>query len=184
MAKIIIGLTGPIASGKGTIKKYIVEKYGAKDCRFSSVLRDILNRVDVPICRENLQKISTALRQTFGEDLLAKAITKDAQNLDTDVVVIDGVRRMTDIGHLIKLDHFVLVSIDAEPKIRYERLILRNENEDDKTKTFEGFLNDHKIETEMTIPEVMSHAKEVINNNGSVEDLYKQIDSIIRKYNK
>ena len=184
MAKIIIGLTGPIASGKGTAKKYIVEKYLAKDCRFSTILRDILNRVDMPICRENLQKISTALRQTFGEDLLAKAITKDAENLDSDVVVIDGVRRMTDIGHLIKLDHFVLVSIDAKPEARYERLVLRNENEDDKSKTFQGFLDDHKIETELTIPEVMTYAKEKINNNGSMEDLHKQIDEIIKKYTK
>ena len=184
MAKIIIGLTGPIASGKGTVKKYIVEKYMAKDCRFSTILRDILNRVDMPICRENLQKISTALRQTFGEDLLAKAITKDAENLDSDVVVIDGVRRMTDIGHLIKLDHFVLVSIDAKPETRYKRLVLRNENEDDKTKTFEAFLNDHKIETELTIPEVMSYAKEKIDNNGCDEDLHRQIDEIIKKYTK
>jgi dephospho-CoA kinase len=138
----------------------------------------------MPICRENLQTISTALRQTFGEDLLAKAIAKDAQSLDSDVVVIDGVRRMTDIGHLIKLDHFVLVSIDADPKTRYERLILRNENEDDKSKTFQGFLDDHKIETEITIPEVMGYAKEKIDNNGSAEDLYKQIDEIIKKYTK
>jgi dephospho-CoA kinase len=184
MAKIIIGLTGPIASGKGTVKNYIVEKYQASDCRFSTILRDILNRVDMPICRENLQKISTALRQTFGEDLLAKAITKDAQGLSTDVVVIDGIRRMTDIGHLIKLDHFVLVSIDAEPKTRHERLVLRNENEDDKTKTFEAFLADHKIETEMTIPEVMTYAKERIDNNGSLDDLKRQIDEIIKKYLK
>ena len=184
MAKIIIGLTGPIASGKGTAKKYIVEKYAAKDCRFSSILRDILNRVDMPICRENLQKISTALRQTFGEDLLAKAIAKDATSLDSDIVVIDGVRRMTDIGHLIELNNFILVSIDAEPKVRYERLVLRNENEDDRSKTFQGFLDDHKIETEITIPEVMTYAKERVDNNGSLDDLHKQIDEIIKRHNK
>ena len=85
---------------------------------------------------------------------------------------------------MIKLDHFVLVSIDAKPEIRYESLVLRNENEDDKTKTFQGFLDDHKIETEVTIPEVMSYAKKKINNNGSMEDLYKQIDEIIKKYSK
>ena len=30
MSKLIIGLVGPIASGKGTIKEYIIEKYGDK----------------------------------------------------------------------------------------------------------------------------------------------------------
>ena len=77
MKKLIIGLTGPVASGKGTVKKYIEEKYGAKDCRFSTILRDVLVRIDVPIIRENLQKVSTTLRQLFGEDLLARVIAKD-----------------------------------------------------------------------------------------------------------
>jgi dephospho-CoA kinase len=184
MSKIIVGLTGPMASGKGTVKNYIVEKYAAKDCRFSSILRDILNRVDMPICRENLQKISTSLRQIFGEDLLAKAITKDAQSLDSNIVVIDGVRRMADIGHLIKLDNFILVSVDADLKTRYERLILRKENEDDKSKTFQAFLDDHKNEAEIAIPEVMSYAKEKINNDGSLTDLYQQIDEIIKNHLK
>ena len=41
--KIIIGLTGKIACGKGVTKKYILSKYGerAADYRFSTILRDI-----------------------------------------------------------------------------------------------------------------------------------------------
>lgn len=182
MAELILGLTGPFASGKGTVKEYVIKKYGARDCRFSTILRDVLSRVDLPTSRDNLIKISTVLRQTFGEDLLAKAIAKDASNLDSKIVVIDGIRRMTDIGHLINLNHFVLVSVDADPKIRYERLVSRNENEGDGAKTFEGFLVDHERETEVTIPEVMSFAKEKINNDGDFDSLYKQIDTIISKY--
>src|ERR1035437_647794 len=101
MAKIILALTGPIASGKGTIKKYLVEKRGAKDCRFSTILRDVLNRLNVEVDRNNLIKLSTSLRETFGQDLLSKAIAKDAKNLDADIVVIDGVRRMEDVNHLM-----------------------------------------------------------------------------------
>jgi dephospho-CoA kinase len=144
----------------------------------------VLDRINIPTSRDNLITVSTVLRQTFGEDLLAKAITKDASNLESDIVIIDGIRRMTDIGHLMNLEHFILISVDADPKIRYERLVLRNENEGDIKKTFEDFLNDHKRETELTIPEVMGYAKEKIDNNGSLEELYKQIDGIIAKYLK
>jgi dephospho-CoA kinase len=184
MAELILGLTGPISCGKGTVKKYIVEKYKAEDCRFSTILRDVLNRVDLPTSRDNLIKVSTVLRQTFGEDLLAKAIAKDASGLNSKVVVIDGIRRMTDIGHLINLPHFVLVSVDASPKVRHERLVLRKENEGDAQKTFEDFLADHRRETEITIPEVMSQAREKINNDGDFTVLYKQVDTIISKYIK
>ncbi|HNW71466.1 MAG TPA: AAA family ATPase [Candidatus Paceibacterota bacterium] len=181
MSKIIIGLVGSLASGKETIKKYLVEKNNAKDCKFSSILRDVLNRLSVPISRENLQKVSTVLRENFGEDLLASAIATDASKLDADIVVIDGVRRFTDIEHLKDLPNFVLVKIDADPKLRYERMKLRNENVGDDKKTFEEFMKDHEAEADKQIPEVMKTAKYEIINNGSFEDLYKQLDELIAK---
>jgi dephospho-CoA kinase len=179
--KIILGLVGLFACGKETVKKYLVEKYNAKDCRFSSILRDAMTRTAIPITRENLQKFSTILRLNFGEDLLAKAIAMDAAKLDADIVVIDGVRRPTDIEHLTKLPNFFLVKIEADPKIRYERLVKRNENIGDDKKTFEQFLEDHKGEADSLIPTVMETTKCSINNDGSFEDLYKQVDEVIKK---
>ena len=184
MAKIIFGLVGTLASGKGAVKKRLVEKYKAEDCRFSTILRDILKRIDVPTTRENLQNISTSLRQLFGEDLLAKAIAKDASILNADIVVIDGIRRMSDIGHLLTLDNFILVAIDANPEIRYRRLVERNENAGDDKKTYDEFQSDQNVEADKMIPEVIKVAKEKVNNDGSLEELYKQIDSIVLKYNK
>ncbi|MEI6580923.1 MAG: AAA family ATPase [bacterium] len=182
--KIILGLVGSLASGKETTKKYLVEKYNAKDCRFSTILRDVLERVTVPNSRENLQKISTVLRANFGENLLAKAIAMDASKLNADIVVIDGVRRFTDIEHLNELPNFVLVKIDADPKIRYERMKLRNENAGDDKKTYEQFLEDHNAEADKQIPEVMKTAKYSIDNSGSLEDLYKKTDEIITELQK
>jgi dephospho-CoA kinase len=178
MSKIIIGLVGSLASGKETTKKYLAEKYEAKDCRFSSILRDVLSRITVPNSRENLQKLSTVLRANFGEDLLASAIAADASKLDANIVVIDGVRRFTDIEHLRNLPNFILVKIDAEPQIRYERMKLRNENAGDDKKTFEEFIQDHESEADRQIPEVMKTAQYSIDNSGSLENLYDQIDKI------
>lgn len=179
MAKIIIGFVGQIACGKEAVKKYIVQKYKAQDCRFSTSLRDVVKRLDIPESRENLQKLSTILRAGFGEDILAKVIAFDASKLDSDIVLIDGVRRMADIKYLKELPNFYLIKVEADPKIRYERMKLRNENAGDKDKTFEQFLADENYETEKSIPEVMDFAKIAINNNGTLEDLYSQADKII-----
>jgi dephospho-CoA kinase len=178
--KIIVGIVGSIASGKETIKKHLVEKYGAKDCKFSSILRDVLERITIPVSRENLQKISTVLRVNFGENLLAKAIAVDASKLESEIVVIDGVRRFTDIEHLRALPNFILVKIDADSKIRYERMKKRNENTGDDKKTYEDFLSDQENEADKQIPEVMKTAEYSIENSGNFEDLYRQVDELIK----
>ncbi len=179
MAKIIFGLVGPIASGKDTVKKYLQQKYRAEGCRFSTILRDVATRISLPNSRENLQVLSTVLRRQFGEDILAKAIAKDASNFDRDVVVVDGVRRMADIKHLSELPNFSLLGVDADPKIRYERLVKRNENVGDDKKTYDQFLKDHEYETELEIPAIMKKAKYSLDDNGNFDDLYRQIDKIM-----
>ncbi len=179
MAKIILGLVGPIASGKGTVKKYIEDQYQAKDCRFSTILRDVLTRIETPINRENLQKVSTVLRQTFGEDLLARVIVGDAKNLEAEIVVIDGVRRLADIKYLKDMSNFYLVAIDALPKIRYERLVSRRENEGDEDKSYEQFLADHEAEADREVPIVMKETNLTIDNSFGLDSLYSQVDKVV-----
>ncbi len=179
MAKIIIGLVGEIASGKDVTKKYLELNYGASCHRFSSILRDVLGRLYMPITRENMQKISTILRQQFGPDLLAKILTEDVKNDPHEIIVVDGIRRHADITYLKNLPGFILVSIEVEAKTRYERLVKRNENADDSTKTYEQFLADGQKETELEIPAVMASANYKLDNNGSLRNLYNQIEKII-----
>src|SRR3989344_693014 len=184
MAKVILGLVGPLASGKDTVKKYLESKYKAENCRFSTILRDVLNRIEVLVERENLQQLSTILRQNFGEDVLAKVIAGDVTKMKGDIVVVNGVRRMADIKYLNELPNFYLTTVDADPKIRYERLVKRNENVGDDRKTYKQFLKDHEAEADREVPIAIKHAKYKINNDSSLADLYKQIDDLVAKLKK
>jgi len=177
--KIVIGLAGEIACGKGAAKKYLMEKYGASDYRFSTILRDILKRLHLESSRENLQHISTTLRQHFGEDLLANAMAQDIKDDTHPFIVIDGIRRLADIKFLKEIPGFHLISIITDPELRYQRVLSRNENKDDDKKTWEDFLKDHEAETEAQIPEVMKTAQYEIINEGSFEELEQKIDYIV-----
>lgn len=179
MAKIVIGLVGEMASGKDAVKKHLNEKYGAVNCKFSTILRDVLDRLGVEKTRENMQNISTSLRGLYGEDLLAKTIVNDVSKLEGDIVIADGVRRMADIEYLAKLPNFALVKIEVKPEIRYERSKSRNENPGDAGKTFEQFMKDHEAEAEREVKVVMEKAGYSINNDGNFADLYKQTDSLV-----
>ncbi len=180
--KIILGFTGLIASGKGTAAKYFNEKYGATTYRFSTMLRDLLNRIHVEHSRDNIIKISEAIRRDFGEDVMAKTMAADAEADTNPFIVIEGIRRMADIEYLSRLPNFILIEIFAEPITRFERLVKRGENVGDTTKTYEQFLEDHKRSTEVSILDVIPRATERVDNNGTIDDLKKQLDALVTKY--
>ncbi|MBT4349188.1 AAA family ATPase [bacterium] len=178
--KIILGFTGLISCGKGTAAKHFKEKYNAETFRFSTMLRDVLDRLYLKHSRDNMSGISTVLREFFGQDLMAKVMAKDVDSSKSQLIIVDGIRRMDDVKYLRKLPNFKLASIEADMKIRYERLISRSENPDDKTKTWEEFEADHKLETELTILDTMKAADIIINNNSSLEDFKKQLDKLVK----
>jgi dephospho-CoA kinase len=180
MEKRIFGLTGLMACGKGTVAKYLVEKYGAESFRFSTIVRDVLDRLYLEKSRANFQKMVPILLEGFGTDLLSKIMAQDVLKSDKNIIVVDGIRRFPDIEHLKKIPGFKLVAIEVEAKTRYQRLVARNENPGDAEKTWEQFLEEHKAATEIEIPDLMAQADIKIDNNASVEDLYKQLDELLK----
>lgn len=181
MKKIIIGFVGEIASGKGTACDYLIENHKAGYYRFSTIIRDILDRLHLPQSRRNMQRLSTNLRQIFEEDLFAKVIANDVKQDNAEIICVDGIRRPADIIYLKKLDNFHLIHIYTDEKLRYQRIIERAENSDDKNKTFEEFLKDQQGETELTIPEVVAQADIQIKNNGDKEDLHKELEKLVQE---
>ena len=181
MTRIIIGISGEIASGKGTVAKYIAEKYNASAYRFSTMLRNAMDRLYIEQNRDNISTFSTLLRKKFGEDLFAKVMAKDVKKDEAEIIVIDGIRRLADIEYLKEIPEFKFVYIEADIKKCYDRIIQREENTDDKNKTFDEFVEEHNLETETQIKDLKQYADIIIENNGTLEDLYEKIDNIINE---
>lgn len=179
MRKHIIGLTGEMGSGKSTVARYLMEKYGASSHRFSVPLRDVLDRMHIEQKRENIGKLSTVLRQTFGEDLFAKIMFEDVKADDHAVIVVDGVRRPSDIEHLRQFPEFKLVYLKAPLESRYDRIRHRTENSDDKNKPFDVFQQEQSQEAETEIASLEQHADVVIPNNGTMQDLFDAVDKVV-----
>lgn len=177
--KIILGFIGDLAAGKGTVAKYLAKKYHTNTYRFSTMLRDVLDRLYLDQSRENMQKLSTILRENFSQDIMSKVIAEDAKNDPNEIVVVEGIRRPTDITYLAKQDGFNLIYLTADPKIRWQRLVARAENPGDSDKTFEQFLIDEQAEADKLIKELGAKAKYTINNDGSFEELYNQVENTL-----
>lgn len=179
MAKLILGITGEMGSGKGTIASHALGQHKASVHKFSTILRDVLDRLYLEQTRDNMQALSTILRKTYGEDIMAKGMYHDAENDQSDIVIVDGVRRMSDIIFLKELPHFKLVYVEADMQNRFERISKRGENPDDAKKTFEEFKRANQEESEIQIKDLKNYSDYVINNDGTFPDLYEQINEII-----
>jgi dephospho-CoA kinase len=179
---IIIGIIGPMASGKSTATEYIAKEYQAKTYRFSDIMRDVLQRLYLPCSRDNLIQISIVLREEFGHDLFAKAMAEDIKQDDhNEYIVVEGIRREEDISFLKLLPNFHLVGITGDIERRYQRLTSRTENSDDQHKTYEDFVADHERETEKSIVPLTEKTEYLIHNNGTIEDLYTEIKNTVEK---
>lgn len=181
MTKLILGLCGEMGSGKGTIAEYITSQKGGSSHRFSTMLRDVLNRLFLEQSRDNLQNLSTMLRQTYGEDILARVMFHEVDKDEHQLVVIDGIRRMSDIAFLQKMPEFKLIYVEADMKTRFDRIAVRGENADDGKKSYEEFIKLHDNESETQIRGLKAHADIILDNNGPLIDLHKKIETLIQK---
>lgn len=174
--KTILGLTGEKAGGKGTVAAYCRETYNASSYRFSDVLFEILRLLDVEPTRLHLVALSGSVRRDFGETILARALAKKVASDNHELIVVDGIRRLGDIETLRTLPGFRLVYVTASVQKRYERSRARGEKAGDSTQTLEQFIAEERVETEASIRDTAALATATLNNNGTFEELYKQID--------
>ena len=179
--KLIIALTGHPSSGKGEVAKYLGEKYGAELLKFSTVLRDELNRLCLPAARKNFIIMSECLREHFGQDILAKVISEDIKKSHANIIIVDGARREADLKYIKKSKKFHLINVNTNPKIRYQRQMLRREKPDDAKKTFKQFLKEQKSVSDKDVDILIKKADITLDNNGTMDQLYQQIDALMKK---
>lgn len=174
---MIIGLTGTISAGKGTVANYLLKK-GFRSYSLSNELREIMKRQAIEPTRKNMIEFGTKLRKEKGNNYLAKIVAKKVKGN----AVIDSIRHPEEAKELKKIPGFYLIAIDAPIKKRYERSILRNRAGD--AKTFEEFkeLESKEMNSKgsgQNLKEVMEIADKTIINNENTKKLYRIIDSII-----
>ncbi len=183
MNKVVIGLTGPNACGKGEVCKYLSKK-GFTVFSLSDILREVAAKKGIPSTRENLVFLGNSLRARYGSGYLAKRLLKKIK--DFDKVVVDSIRTIGEIKEFKKKfkKNFFLIHITAPKKIRFKFLKKRNREGDPKT--YKEFLEIEKREcsnkkTQQQIHLCKTHADFFINNNSSLTHLYKKIDTILSK---
>jgi dephospho-CoA kinase len=182
MPTLILGLTGQIGSGKGYVCDYLVTHYGAQMFKFSTYLSRAIEVMALENSRDNLIRMSEALRKAFGEDALSYALAHDASKSSAPIAVIDGIRRAEDLVALTPLANFMLAAVDADPTVRYARIANRGEKAEESSLSWEDFLEQEQRSTEITVPKTMAMATVHLDNNAGTAELEAQIDALMARF--
>jgi dephospho-CoA kinase len=178
----IIGITGTLGAGKGTIVEYLQEKYGFAHYSVRGFLTDIINEKKLPLNRDSMVLVANELRANNSPSYIVEQLYEKAKAGGQDAV-IESVRTVGEVLALRNLDNFLLIAVDAAPALRYERVVARNSETDQID--FNTFKENEAREMTATDPNKQNLsacqklADFVVDNNGSFDHLYLQIENAL-----
>ncbi len=175
----IIAFTGMPASGKSEAVQLAKDK-GIPVVRMGDLVWEETKRQGKPLNDKNVGSVASNMRKEHGMDVWAKRTVEKIHSLKKSPhLVIDGVRNMEEIEYFKKelgLDFFV-VAIDAPDELRRKRAIARGRTDD--SKDLKDLEERDKREIRWGLQKVIADADIIIQNNGSLEQLKKQVLSVL-----
>jgi dephospho-CoA kinase len=146
----VVGLAGPIGSGKTSLAEFLRDKHGFGYVRYSQVLEDMLRAEGKPVTRESLQEFGEGVFRTIGgRGLTEMVIQRIPSGRPT---VVDGIRHLDDSDTLRKVfnGRFTLIYLDSSADDRFRRLQARNSVMSFGRKEFDR-ISRHPIESEVEL---------------------------------
>jgi len=181
---MIIGITGTIGAGKGTIVDYLVENHDFLHFSVRGFLLEKIREYGMPENRDSMFNLANDLRAAYGpsyvtDQLYGQAILKGRNS------VIESIRTTGEISSLREKGAFCLFAVDADPEIRYHRILLRK-SETDRI-SYETFLENEQRESVSADPgfqnlrACINQADYLFLNNGSMQELFIQVDKVLKE---
>lgn len=183
---IIIGITGTLGAGKGTIVEFLVKKYGFIHYSVRAFLIEEIKKQKLPVNRDSMTLVANELRRnnspSFVTDTLFELAMESGQNC-----IIESIRTPGEIESLKEKGNFYLFAVDADPQVRFERAVLRNSETDQID--FQTFLNNEKREFTSTdlnnqnLKKCIELADFIFINDSGIKELQTKVEQVLSALN-
>lgn len=145
----IIGIAGTSGAGKDTLGELLVELQGYKFVSVSDILRAELTKQGVPHEREHLRALSSKWHREFGPGNLSRrtieAYAEEEEREGHKGLAIGSIRRPSE-AKVIQDEGGIVLWIDADQRLRYDRIQAANRGRNEDSATFEQWRADEDAE--------------------------------------
>jgi len=176
---IFVGLPG---CGKTTASSYL-EKKNIPAVRMGDVTDKSLKEAGLSATSENEKRIREELRSKYGEDIYAKKTADKVKLLlnNHPLVVIDGARSIAEFEYFKKyFPSMKLVFCEVAQDMRYRRLSQRKVRPLTPAAAKERDISEL---SRLGLYALRKSADFIINNNGTKEQLFSDLDELLKKLN-
>jgi dephospho-CoA kinase len=180
---MILGLAGSFGAGKGTVVDYLVDSKGFKHYSASGYITEEIVRRGLPVDRDSMIEVSNDLRAMHGPASIIDALYERAQKEGGDAI-IESLRAVAEVRRIKELGGTV-IGVDAEPRLRYDRAFARGSEKDNVP--YEKWLEQEQAESNADDPTkqyifgALKEADYLVMNNGSLKELFEQVDEVLEK---
>lgn len=178
----VIGITGTIGAGKGTVVEYLMNVKGYAHYSVRGYLIQEIRRRGMKVNRDSMVLVANALRAEHNPAFIIEELYREAVKAGKDCV-IESLRTPGEVEALRRVDGFLLLAIDADQKLRFERISKRG-SETDRI-DFETFIENENREmnshdpNKQNLRKCIEMADFVIHNNRTLGELYRKLEEIL-----
>ncbi len=181
---LIIGITGTLGAGKGTVVEYLVEKKGFDHYSVRAFLLEEIKRRGMPENRDSMVTVANELRNIHGPSYVTDQLYYAAARIGKNCI-IESIRTPGEIDSLRKKGTFILLAVDAEPQIRYQRISERKSETDQVS--FETFITNEAREmstsdvNKQNLKACIREADFLFSNDRSKEELFGEVEKALQQ---
>lgn len=181
---MIIGITGTLGAGKGTVVKYLVEHKGFAHLSARALFQELMEKAGIAIDRDNMVLFANDLRAKHGPDFVFRELFLKAQSIGGNVI-IESLRTPAEAMALKSQPDSILLAVDADQQLRYERIHGRDSELDHVS--FEKFVEQENTEmrsddpNKQNIAAVMAMADATLMNNKDPETLFAAVEAFLNQ---
>ena len=175
-----MGISGLPGSGKSLVSDIATER-GAIIVSMGDIIREEAKKRG-----ESTKETAKNLRAEHGQYIVSQLTIDKIKKLQEDgienTIIVEGIRSPHEVDMFKEnFDNFIILSIFANPTLRFERLLKRMREDD--SHDYNEFKKRDQMELDFGIGTVIALSDKIIINESDLESYSEKIDEFLKQVN-